>query len=276
MTGLWRRLPDSKDTDKDLVDPADTEELLVFSTAGRLRRDAGFRRRIILIASGAFVLIAGLATAATAIALSVSSASLADRAAEISDVFAGTTLSLTIVGALVALLAFAVSTGGPDLKLQIRFESSHPNRPVFKALVENGWLKAERSGQTTGTISVRNDSIYPAKNLAIVVRLEGMAFAGEMHNLKQAGWVINEFAGNADIEVAQWDGSSTALIHGHSARQLAVLDLAGLRILRGSQGGTLRFDLLADGYRKITWMPVNFSIDGKSQFSIEKVLPEWF
>ena len=98
--------------DKALDDsPAHTEELLVFSTAGRLRRDAGFRRRVILIASGTFVLIAGLATAATVIALSVSSASLADRTAEISDVFAGATLLLTVVAALVALLAYAVLNG---------------------------------------------------------------------------------------------------------------------------------------------------------------------
>jgi hypothetical protein len=167
--------------------PAHTEELLVFSAAGRLRRDAGLRRRVILVASGTFVLIAGLATAAAVIALSVSSASLADRTAEISDVFAGATLLLTLVAALVALLAYAVSTGRPDLKLQIRFESSQPNRPVFKSVAENGWLKAERSEQTVGTISVRNDSIYPAKSVAIVVWLEGMAFAGEVQDGIQSG-----------------------------------------------------------------------------------------
>jgi hypothetical protein len=256
--------------------PAHTEELLVFSAAGRLRRDAGLRRRVILVASGTFVLIAGLATAAAVIALSVSSASLADRTAEISDVFAGATLLLTLVAALVALLAYAVSTGRPDLKLQIRFESSQPNRPVFKSVAENGWLKAERSEQTVGTISVRNDSIYPAKSVAIVVWLEGMAFAGEVQDLRQAGWVVNEFASRTDIEAMQWDGDPAALIHGYSVRQLAVLDLAGLRILQGSQGGTIKFDFLADGYRRIIWMPVNFTVGGTPQFSIPKVLPEWF
>lgn len=127
-----------------------------------------------------------------------------------------------------------------------------------------------------GTISVRNDSLYPAKSLAIVVGLEGMAFAGAAQDLKRAGWVVNEFANETDIEAVQWDGDPAALIHGQSVRQLAVLDLAGLRILRGSQGGTIKFDFLADGYRRIVWMPVNFTVGGKPQFSIQKVLPEWF
>ncbi len=50
-------------------------------------------------------------------------ASRADRVAAAGDVLVGVTLLLAAIAALVALLAYAVSTGAPDLCLSVHFDS---------------------------------------------------------------------------------------------------------------------------------------------------------
>ena len=180
-------------------------------------RDAVLRRRMWLAAAGVFVLLSGLATVvATPIILSGSSASLADRIAEVGDIFAGSSLLLTVVGALIALRAYAVSTGLPNL--DIIFEFSPPDQPVF-----------DKSKGTKGTISVHNKSGYPAKNLAVIVRLQRMALYGGSAKLKEEGWVVNELVDNNGITVLQWEGGSEFSIYGHSIHRLPLLDLFGLR-----------------------------------------------
>ena len=280
-------------------------KLLVGRRITRFHKDGILRRRVWLGAAGVLVLLAGVAAVvATPIVLSASSATLPDRIAEVGDIFAGTTLLLAVAAALIALRSYAVSTGVPDLKLRVCFESSAPNQPVFKAVPsEDGLLKAERSGQTVGTISVRNDSSYPAKGLAVIVRLEGMAVYDDGGNLTRAGWVVNELVGTSGITVVQWDAGPEYSIYGQSIRRLPVLDLTGLCLTstatslptpKGPAGDGLPvprrvrrvlsephpriwFELFADGVRKVTWIPVDFTADEESQFPAQDSdqIPSW-
>jgi hypothetical protein len=192
-------------------------------------RDAVLRRRMWLVAAGAFVLLSGLATVvATPIILSGSSASLADRIAEIGDIFAGSSLLLTIAGALIALRAYAVSTGLPNL--EVIFEFSPPDQPVSKVVLDKNdpSEKAQAVG-TESTISLRNTSGYLAKNLAVIVLLQKMAVYGGSTKLKEEGWVANELVDDGGITVLQWEGGPEFSIYGHSVRRLPRLDLSGLR-----------------------------------------------
>lgn len=106
-----------------------------------------------------------------------SSADTADRLAAAGDVLVGATLLLAVIAALVGLLAYGVSTGSPDLRLSVHFEFSGFNKPAFESGVQdNGWLKAKHYKQTSGKVSLHNDSGYSAKNPALIVRLNAMAF----------------------------------------------------------------------------------------------------
>jgi hypothetical protein len=68
-----------------------------------------------------------LAVVGTVLASSASGISLVTRLAVIGVVLSGMTLALTFVAALVALRAYAQSTGLPELKMQVWFEFSRPN-----------------------------------------------------------------------------------------------------------------------------------------------------
>ena len=295
MTRLWRGPRTAKTADKN------ADEELKFGIVGRIRRDAGLRRKIVRVAVLALVGIAVSATAATALLLWLSSANLADRAAEIGDIFAGTTLLLTVVAALVAYLAYAVSTGMPHLKLQVCFGSSLPNQPMVTAECKNGQLEAKNSGPTVVTVRFRNDGIYTAKDPAVIVRLEGMAFTADVPSLNAAGWIVND-SGETGVTAVQWDGGPAYSVHGGLVRELPVLSLDGLRTVLGSTGSsrsarsvrrrwlrshaaphepsTVPFIVvyvLTSASRTLFWMPVDFKVNGKSRFPPEKkLLPEWF
>jgi len=217
----------------------------------------------------AIVLIIALSSIlASIITLSESTTSFSDRLTETGDIIAGATLLLAVVAAVVALMAYAVSTGLPDLKVQIQFEFSYLNRPVFRAEIdENGDLRAARFKQTICTIMVRNDSSYSARSPAIIVRLRGMAFNGEIERLQERGWVITNFANTQGVTEVQWDGGANYSIHGNSVRKLPLLDLANLHKVASWPDPQITVELLSDGgYRKETAFYVDFTVNGQSQF----------
>jgi hypothetical protein len=119
--------------------------------------------------------------------------SRSDRLAETGDIIAGATLLLTVLAALVALRAYAVSTGLPTLKLQAIFPFSYPNRPIFQATKESNHLvRSVPFKQTMGTIIIRNEGKYSARNPAVIVRLHGMAFTPSQYDNKD--WTVINFA----------------------------------------------------------------------------------
>jgi hypothetical protein len=203
------------------------------------------------------VAILSLAFVFAVILLSRSHTVFADKLAEIADVLAGGTLLLAMVGGLVALQAYAAATGLPDLELQVRFEYSQENRPIFRGSVaENGWVEATSpTSQTMATILIRNRSSYSAKNPALILRLVAMTFA---RRKEDDDWLVIE-ADDGGATAVQWDGGPTYSIHGDSIRRLPPLHLVSLRYLPGSGKPTLTFELLSDGgYRRRTCLAVEF------------------
>jgi hypothetical protein len=99
----------------------------------RPARDLVPRRRVFLGAIAATTAGTLLATVILMILALTARASLADRMAESAVVIAGATLLLAIIAALVALLAYAVTTGAPDIDISVRLPlDGRPNNPEFE------------------------------------------------------------------------------------------------------------------------------------------------
>ena len=231
----------------------------------RLRNDSTFRRRILLGAGAAAIAVTVPATAIlTSMALS-SNADTADRLAAAGDVLVGATLLLAVAAALVALRAYAVTTGTPDLKLQVLFEFSSPNNPVFKASASlSRMITAYSFKQLSGGITIRNDSGYPGRNPAVIVRLQSMVFTSDSPQFDE-NWAVTGFSNTNGITAVQWDGGPSYSIHGHSTRRLPMLYLNNLRWMQDWGTPALIVEILADSFRKVVYLPVDFTINDESQ-----------
>jgi hypothetical protein len=275
----------------------DADKQLKFGIIGRMRRDAGLRRKVVGFAVLLLVAAAVAAMVAAGILLWGSTASLADRVAEIGDIFAATTLLLTVIAAAVAYLAYAASTGIPDLKLRVCFGPSLPNQPVVAAEPKNGRLEAVDSRQTAVTIRIRNSGAFPAKNPAFIVQVQGMEFGPDVPDLA-AGWTVNE-GNETGVTTVQMDGGPAYSAPQGMVRDLPVLSLAGLRTVPGWTEpswpvrsrefrwlGWFRtrspwpplivISVVTDTSRRDAWIPIDFKVNGNSQYPPEKKLPEWF
>jgi hypothetical protein len=204
----------------------------------RLRRDSTFQRRVLLRTIGIAVLVATLATVLLTVMALTSSASTADRLAAAGDVLVGATLLLAVIAALVALLAYAVSTGTPDLQIKAGFYPSllHVNNPTYVAEVHGGGVL---NAHSTGMVFLRNNSGYSAKNPVVIVSLHRMFFIPSDRAKFEREWasmglaeVSSSFGGTSElgegITIVQWDGGSTYSIHGHSTRRLPDLQFSNL------------------------------------------------
>jgi hypothetical protein len=245
----------------------------VMTRVARLRRDSTLRRRAVFGLVGAFVFLAALLTViVTFMIMLASKVSFTDRLTATSDIFAGSTLLLTIIAALVALRAYAVSTGLPDLELLVEFPGSEPNNPrlYMEEIEGNHYRDSSGSKQTKCSIYVHNKSrAYSARNPAVVVLLVRMAFEGNEQDLARDGWTVIERDDKGMSEV-QWDGGSTYSIHGRSVRKLPI-DMTGLRTVSGFGEPMICVALLAEGgYRKDITIPVGLLIPGKPDPPFER------
>jgi hypothetical protein len=190
--------------------------------------------------------------------LSSGAHSFADRLAEAGVIFAGGTLALALIAAVVAVMAYAAATGQPDLMLQVDFPFSALNTPTFEARQkdEEGWLYTADYKQGTGVILLSNESVYSAKNPAVTVRLQNLYARTDTAALRNAGWSIIGFANTVGVTAVQWDGGPNYSVHGKSVRQLPPLELRQLRYPVDRGPASLEFVLLADGYRRKISMPV--------------------
>jgi hypothetical protein len=217
---------------------------------GSLRSNARFRRRSVLLAYAALLMVIIGATIAFLIVIgSVAHIQFTNRIALAGIVIATSTLLLAVIAALVALQAFATATGLPDLRLQVCFDYSEKNVPVFQAFeTPSGWLQTGApAGQTLGRIWLRNLSDYSARNPAVVVRLQDMYMnvSGPEND-----WSLIE-SDVRGVTGVQWDGGPGYSIHGKSVRVLPTLDLGDLRYIPGRGRPTIRFEILAEGgYRR--------------------------
>jgi hypothetical protein len=96
-------------------------------------RDAQIRRRVILWSIGTSIIIVTLAAMAFAALALTSFNHVADRFAGAGAVVGAAAMLLAVIAALVSLLAYALSTGSPDLQLRVIFPFSTANNPSFQA-----------------------------------------------------------------------------------------------------------------------------------------------
>jgi hypothetical protein len=196
----------------------------------RLRNDFDLLFVIIRYAVVAFIAIILLGTVVLSVLAWRSSASLGDRAAEIGAIFAGMTLLLTMFAAVVAYIAFSVSFGFPDLSVQISFGPSRTNRLTVAVERKNGRLEATDATPTELAICFRNEGRYPAKELAVAVRLDGMEFVPDETVLNLAGWTVNERS-QTGVRAVQWDGGAACTVPPGFVRELPALNLSSLRTI---------------------------------------------
>ncbi|MER6355678.1 hypothetical protein ABT186_28660 [Streptomyces sp. NPDC001634] len=168
-----------------------------------------------------------------------------DRAVLLNTALVIYTCLLTAVAAVVALLAYRASTGRPDLGIEITFNFSFPNEPVFVAEHDEDSSSERRKlqsfKQTWATVTLKNASVYAAKNPGVRIELEGLGGLGE-----QPDWETVTFTGQVGITALQWDGGTESIVHGQWSRALPSLDFDGVRELVPN-GTALVVTLVADG-----------------------------
>jgi hypothetical protein len=238
------------------------------------RLDSRRRRLLAIVALCVLLICVTVGVAAWIDAVTSSPGhNFSDRMAEDSVIITGGTLALALIAAVVAVMAFAAATGLPDLKLRVDFPFSWPNKPVFETQVNNaGRTVAREYKQTAGTISLRNCSAYSARNPAVIIRLNGMAF-DNASMCKE--WMTTRFASTVGAVEIQWDGGSTYSIHGHSTRQLPALDLLHVHEVAVWGNPSFTFELLADGYRRVVSLPVKFVEARESQSPQDGAKLDW-
>jgi hypothetical protein len=188
-----------------------------------------------------------------------------DRVTDIGAIFTFATLLLGLIAGLVAISAYAVSTGQPNLKVRILFSyQDHFNQPVFETVgeTEPGYdedkvIAAGESWTKVAYIWIKNSSSYSAKSPAVIISLDPdysaypkMAIPRELpgptdekdsspskpaNDWNQSSWKDIEFSANGkDVFAMQWDGGPYP-IHGHSIRRLPNLSFDGL-FCKSSEG----------------------------------------
>lgn len=215
-------------------------------------------------------------------------ADLADRLAETADVFAGATLLLVVVAAIVALLAYAVSTGTPDLKFSVQFPlDEFPNNPLFPTEVGSTRRFSDQVNEDPDVLGVKafkrimgkillcNDSGYSARNPAVIIRLQAMVFS--VSSLDARDWVPIDYESRDSVSAVQWDGGPNYSIHGDSTRRLPDLHLDQLRIMPEKGTPTLKIEMLADDYRRPVGIEVRHYMydEPPPPLSEGKINPEW-
>jgi hypothetical protein len=234
-----------------------------------MRRGSRGRRLLLLIVYTVASLIVLIGVTVAIFKLRSSNETLDTRLTISGDVLTAGTLLLAMVAGFVALQAFAVTTGLPKLQIQVWFDSSDKNRPIFQASkLSNGWLQTiAPTSQTQARIRIRNHSNYPARDLAITIQLNGMALKSESFRDTDAWWSVDS-TDNKGIREVQWDGRSDYLVHGNSVRRIPDLDLGV--ILRTAEAKNCFFHvrvLSSPGYERTVKVPVVFATEEGSALS---------
>jgi hypothetical protein len=212
-------------------------------------------------------------------------ASLVWTSLNVGDVFSLATLVITFLAAAVALLAYQVSTGLPDLILYIWFQNEAPDSRTIrikasaKRWAELGnWfdtkkdyptpmLKEDDNGSTKiAYISIYNRSRYAAHNPAVIFRFGDvddptLGLCKSWKTRDDLLWKdISLTSSGTFVVETQWDGGYP--IHGLSSRRLPDLPLETL--YSGDperKSAEFQVDLLADGYRQIQPFTINFTVE---------------
>lgn len=179
-----------------------------------------------------------------------------DKVLIVNTVIAACALALVGWGVIVALAAYIIATGNPDLAPEITFNFSNVNEPVFKAKVDfpepGGGLPTEPFKQMDGRVVIRNRSKYAARNPGVLIELDGL---GIYPPPDLGDWRVISSANMVGITAIQWDGGADYIVHGKWHRTLPSLDFRGLASF--SSHPHLIVSIAADGFGPRKWrMPV--------------------
>jgi len=226
------------------------------------------RRRLLLLAFYTVItLCIFCGTTAVAIQVMFSREPIDNRISATSDVLTAGTLLLAVVAGFIALQAFGVSTGLPKLQIQVWFDSSSKNRPIFLAApLGNGWVQTSGpAGQTTARIRIRNRSIYPARDVAMIIELNGMALEQDsFHEFN--GWWSTDTIDDIGIGTVQWDGGADFVIHGRSVRRVPDFNSGTIMCTMARAIPYFQVQLMASpNYRRSIRIPVAFFTEHSSQ-----------
>ena len=224
---------------------------------GRFRGNPVLLRKVFLRTAVAAVAVTIVITVILAALALTAHADLADRMAEAGAVFTGATLLLAIIAAVVALLAYAVSTGLPDLWFKVEVKESAPNNLVFEAIIDDKVGLLAKTRPLRGNLYLRNLSGYSANNPAVIIRLYHMVFRCDIST--GGGMGPNRIRRRARSKAIQWDGGPAYSIHGNSVRRLPDFPL-GFLWYTGEDGSKpmITVEALAEGYKKVRSIPVDF------------------
>jgi hypothetical protein len=174
----------------------------------------------------------------------------ADRSTRVGAALGIAGCVLAFVAAVAALAAYMAASGVPDLDVEVRFPFSEVNLPHFRAAddqPDGNSIKIEPYKQGIGTLTIRNQSSYSAKNPGIRVKLVGILGFTGAH-----GWTTTAFGTTVGVTEIQWDGGSDQMIHGRWTRVLPEIDLREIRLARAFKDPRLEVTLVADGIRPKT------------------------
>jgi hypothetical protein len=205
------------------------------------------------------------------------------RLVGIGDLAAGSTVILAVIAGLVALQAYAAATGLPSLKLQVWFNYSEKNEPVFQARTESDeiWTTTDLPpGQTTAMIFLQNTSSFSARNPAVILKLKSVR--ADAKSFDGRSWSFFELPSRVvdaeEAQVFQWDGGADFSIHGHSVRRLPDLNLGSVSYSPKWRTPRMTIEVVADGgFRRNIVMSISFIHDNEYISSPSKVkgADEW-
>jgi hypothetical protein len=168
-----------------------------------------------------------------------------DRTAIVGTALVLDTLLFAAVAAFLALMAYLIASGRPDLEVEIAFWYSYPNRPVFKALRASdaplSHPKVVEGKQAQGRVVVRNRSGYAARNPGVRVGLIGLGML-----TTPEGWQATRSGNMVGVTEVQWDGGVDNMIHGKWMRGLPPLNFRDVEVVPGDSPH-LEVTVVADG-----------------------------
>jgi len=136
-----------------------------------------------------------------------------DKATVVVAVLTFDALVLTLVAVGLALMAYWVASGAPNLKLDATFPALTRPKTKLPAFTRSGSAITDGAVQ----IEIENLSAYMARNPSVEVAVTGAVF-----NESASDW---QFIDRSELGVSKvwWDGGSDRSIHGRSKRPLPVL-----------------------------------------------------
>jgi hypothetical protein len=164
----------------------------------------------------------------------------------VNSVVAIASLVVVTLAGVVAVLAYAIASGKPELRATVQFEFSEPNAPRFVLEDEPGGIShlwpLRSFKQLLGQVTLENSSRYAARNPGVRIKFDGI---GSLRDLP--GWDTVTFTHMVGVTEIQWDGGADRMIHGEWSRKLPTVNLFGTSWIKHVENPTMTVTLVADG-----------------------------